>query len=92
MTLDEVRAIPSATYCAPWWAPEKATGYRPQSLPRSVYTSLSARGRELARLLACEGERLGERYSWKPDWDATARQGSGSSRNSRHKGQVVSRL
>ena len=54
LTLDDVRAIPSATYCAPWFAPEMATGYRPRSLPRSVYETLSPRGREIARLLACE--------------------------------------
>ena len=43
-------------------------------------------------LLACEGEQLGERYNWKPDWNVVARQGGGSPQNSRHQGQVVSRL
>jgi hypothetical protein len=91
VTLDEVRAIPSATYCAPWFAPEMATGYRPQSLPRSVYNTLSARGRVVARLLACDGEAL-EENKWVPDWDVNARQGGGGANNSRHRGQVVSRL
>ena len=51
-----VRAIPSATFCAPWFNPSLSTGYRPSSLPRSVFESLSQRGQEVAALLACEGK------------------------------------
>lgn len=92
MTRNDVRAIPSSTYCAPWFIPEMATGYRPQSLPRSIYNTLSSRGREVARVLACDGEQIGEGNAWVPDWDVIARQGGGGANNSRHQGRVVSRL
>jgi hypothetical protein len=86
-----VRAIPSASYTAPWFNPGSATNSRLRSLPKSVYDTLSSRGRAVAAGLALDkGEVLGLR--WVPDWDVDAGVGGGGPSNAAHQGLKVSRL
>lgn len=86
-----VRAIPSATYTAPWFNAAGATNARLRSLPHEVFNTLSPRGREIAFGLARkQGEST--KIKWSPDWDVAAGIGGGGQSNASHKGIRVSRL